>query len=551
MNCFYKKRYTGLRMKNPVLFWLIVAMLGATAAKGQNAADFYFTDSLQTIKITFEQDNWRYLLDSLRFNGDDLLLGRVEVNDRTFRDVGVRYRDRRSFKPGQARNGLYIDLDFINKGQEYSGHRAINLSSALRDPSLLREVLGYEIARQYMPAPRANFARVLVNGDYYGLFVNVEPIDDHFLERQFGATEGSLFFSDPRSDEPEPAGCKSGVDGSLQYDNQAQCYLRNFVMYSQSGWDELIELTRLLEKAPERLSILLDIDRTLWMHAFNNLTVNLSSYAGQYSPNYYLYQQSNGRFVPVLWDLNLAFGSFKNTGQGSDLAVDELVRLDPLLHADNPMKPLISQLLAQDRYRKIYLAHLRTLIEEQFADGRFERRAKELQRLIREAVAEDENQAYELAGFDRSLEQIIGERSRIPGLVDFMNRRVDYLKRQEALTVVPPRVSDIELQERPRFSSERITDFKVRARVSKYTTRVHLFYRFGDSGAYRQKRMHDDGDHGDMEAGDGIFGVRVTPEGSARRMQYYIVAENAGAVYFQPPQYMNTPLEADLDALNE
>jgi len=533
-----------------MLYWLAFTFFGVTTAGGQSSIDFYSTDTIQEIHLTFEQDNWRYLLDSLRFNGDDLLLGKVAINDRVFRDVGVRYRDRRSFKPGQARNGLFIDLDFINRSQAYEKQRTIHLSSALRDPSLLREVLGYEIARQYMPAPRANFARVSVNGEYYGLFINVEPIDERFLQQHFGAADGSFFFSDPRSEEPEPSGCKSGVGGSLQYDNQAQCYLHHFKMLSQSGWDELIELTRRLEKEPEQLSILLDIDRTLWMHAFNTLVVNLNSYSGQYSPNYYLYQQPNGQFVPILWDLNLAFGSFKNMGSGSDLTVDELVRLDPLLHAENPAKPLISILLQNDTYRKIYVAHLRTLIGEQFAEGRFRQRAEALQQRIREAVSKDENQAYELANFDASLEKTIGDRSRIPGIVDFMDRRIGYLKRQDLMTLVPPRVENIEVAGRTQFSSEQVTDFKVRAGVSKYTTRVHCYYRFGKQGAYQSRRMYDDGEHDDAEAGDGIYGVRIAPEAGERTLQYYIVAENAGAVTFEPARYMSAPLETDLDELN-
>ncbi|MBK8428777.1 MAG: CotH kinase family protein [Lewinellaceae bacterium] len=61
-----------------------------------------------------------------------------------------------------------------------------------------------------------------------------------------------------------------------------------------------------------------------------------SSYTGNYSQNYYLYKDNFGRFQPVHWDLNLAFGSFKNTGKGSDLEIEDLQTLDPLLHADNP-----------------------------------------------------------------------------------------------------------------------------------------------------------------------------------------------------------------------
>ncbi len=252
--------------------------------------DFYDVNAIQEIKITFEQENWRYVLDSLRFNGEGLLLGAIEINGQKFNDIGVRYRGSRSFQPGNKRNSLYIKLNFIDKEQSYQGQQTVKLSSALRDPSMVREVLGYEIARKYMPAPRANYTKVIVNGEYYGLFVNVEPINDAFLTHHFGNSKGTFVQCAPNLVEEEPQGCKSDVFGSLQYDNSAKCYLHNFVLLSESGWDDLIELTYVLNQKPDEVSRVLDVDRTLWMLAYNNLLVNLSSYTGRYSENYYLYK---------------------------------------------------------------------------------------------------------------------------------------------------------------------------------------------------------------------------------------------------------------------
>lgn len=540
-------------MKKSILICLVSLLLGVGVLRGQApGSSFYDVDSIQHITISFEQDNWRYLLDSLRYNGDDMLLADVDVNGQTFRDVGVRYRDGRSFQPGRKRNGLYIDLDFINTNQAFEGHQSIDLSSALRDPSMLREVLGYEIARQYMPAPRANFARVMINDEYYGLFVNVETVDEGFLEDHFDSSDGSLFLSDPRPEEPLPRGCKSDVYGTLQYDNQAKCYLNNFEMYSEKGWDNLIELTRVLNKEPGRIGTVLDIDNTLWMLAFNNVIVNLSSYSGRHSPNYFLYQKKDGRFVPIIWDLNLAFGSFKNTKEGTaDLNLRALQRMNPLLHADNEGKPLIHQLFANTLYQKIYLSHLRTILRQQFDDGRFEERARKLHAMIRDDFAADQNQSYTLEEFDRSLEETIGSRSKIPGLVEFMKDRFEYLKRHSELTILPPEITSVEVERRPRFSSELVTDFKIKAQIGKYTRRVYLYYRFQEDEEYREARMLDDGEHFDGEAGDNIFGVRISPEEGAREIQYFIFAESAGAVTFDPVLYMSEPRTANLDDLNE
>ena len=44
-------------------------------------------------------------------------------------------------------------------------------------------MLAYEVARNYMPASRANFANVYVNDTLQGLYVNVEDVGKDFLER--------------------------------------------------------------------------------------------------------------------------------------------------------------------------------------------------------------------------------------------------------------------------------------------------------------------------------------------------------------------------------
>jgi hypothetical protein len=533
-----------------LVFSLLLTGMG-TILKSQDQSGFYDVDKIQQLAITFEQDNWRYLLDSLRFNGDGMLIGSLEVNGEKFEDVGIRYRGSRSFQPGGRRNGLTVKLNFIKKSQNYQGHSIINLSSALRDPSMIREVLSYEIARNYMPAPRANYAKVKINGEQYGLFVNVEPVESTFLTRYFGTENGSFFRSNPNFESKAPQGCKTDVHGSLVHDNGAKCYLQNFEILSGSGWDDLMELTRVLSSEPDKLDKVLNVDRTLWMHAFNNVLVNLSSYSGQYSPNYYLYQDTKGQFNPVIWDLNLSFASFKNTGEGSDLNLKALQELDPLLHAENPARPLISVLLKNEMHRKVYLSHVRTILYEQFVSGNYEKRAKALQELIRKALEEDKNWYYDMKEFAGSLTETTGERSRIPGIISFMEARADFLRKHPALTILPPEVSGIAVERRERLSSQHVTDFKITANVGKFARRVRILYRFRENEEFKEGIMMDDGKHFDGEAGDEVYGIQIKPPAGVDAIEYYIVAENARAVSFDPSTYMFNRHSASLMELNK
>jgi len=63
------------------------------------------------------------------------------------------------------------------------------------------------------------------------------------------------------------------------------------------GWDELIDLCDTLVNQTAAIDQILDVDRALWMLAFNNVLVNLDSYIGGFAQNYYLYRDDYGRFA--------------------------------------------------------------------------------------------------------------------------------------------------------------------------------------------------------------------------------------------------------------
>lgn len=532
------------------IYLLVIACFGPFLLAAQS--DFFDVSTIQDIQIEFEQDNWPYLLDSLRYNGDELLEGKVTINGQALTGVGVRYRGDRSFTPGNRRNGLQILLNaYTEDDQRYQGHQMIDLSSALRDPTLIREVLGFEIARNYMHAPGANYAKVMINGEPYGLLVNVEAVEGAFLERAFGTTQGALYHAHPDiGNSPAVEGCGTKVFGSLQLEDEA-CLEHNFDRVQGDSWAALQSLCRQLSENPDALEEILDVDATLWMLAFNNLMINLNSYTGQYANNYYLFEDGEGRLVPVISGLNLAFGSFKNPGVGlSDWHSPQLVKMDPLLHADNENRPLIQALLANEDYRMQYLSHYRTILVEELLSGRLENRARALQGMIEPLVMEDANQYYTDAQFKASLTEVTGERSRIPGLVDIMAKRMNWLESQPVYRILPPSISQVEVERRERFSSQRLTDFKIHAQVDGYPKQVFLFYRFAADQPFQQVQMLDDGQHDDGEAGDRIYGAVAKPGTGQSAIEYYIMAENAKAVGYSPTRYTFELHQTNLTEIN-
>lgn len=512
--------------------------------------DLYSLKKVHEIRINFSQKNWTNTLDSLRLYGNGMLTANAKIDGQNYNNVGIRYREVRSFKVGQKRNPLHIKLNFQKENQTHQGYQTIKLSNALRDPSMVREVMSYEMIGQYMIAPRASYSRVYINDNYYGLFVNVEAVDQVFLDKNFGSSSNTFVKCTPDLNNKAKGNCKQNIFSSLEFETDMACYQSNYELKSEEGWNDLIKLTETLKKKPAKIHELLDVDQTLWMLAFNNVIVNLSSYSGQYSQNFYLYKNDKGRFVPVVWDMNLAFGSFKNTGQGSDLDNKDLIRLDPLLHANNPYKPLIFQLLKNPDYKKTYLAHIRTILFDNFMNNDYEKRGKTLQQIIRPWVANDRNRSYTVAEFDRSLYSTIGKRSRIPGIYSLMSKRAKYLKKHQNLAGIPPMIEMVTMLGREQYSNEAITDFNLQVKTKNKAKRVKVFYRFDMKSDFQMTYLQDDGKNNDGKSNDAIFGGTIESSGNDS-IEYYIVAENAISIGYFPMNYMFDLENASLKDLNK
>ncbi len=497
------------------------------------AQNIYDVKTIQEVKLYFEQDNWNTILDSLKQAGKDKrLLGSAVINGKSYEKVGVRYKGNSSYfnvsRSGSAKLPFNIKVNYKDKKQSLpGGYSTLKLSNIFRDPSFLREVLAYEIAGQYMPAPRANFAKVYVNDVYLGLYNNTESIDEEFLKFFYNEDEGALIKCDPNWHNKEEPTCPKGDKASLMYLGQdSACYYHLYELKDNSNWNDIIQLADVLNNTPERIEEVLDVDQTLWMHAFNNITVNLDSYLGRLCHNYYLYKDTSGMYHPLVWDMNLCFGGFRYTGIGGPLSNEKMQRMSPFIHykEKNQKRPLIVQLLGDNLYRKIYAAHLKTILEEQFANGEYLKRAKEIKELIRPHVESDVNKLYTMEGFETNYRvSAKADKSNIIGIAELMEPRIEYLKTHALLSQPQPIITEV--------SALNYGDIVgISARIED-NEKAWLYYRYGTFGNFKRMEMFDDGGHNDELMGDKIWGATVN---GGKDLQYYIVAEGTALATLSP-----------------
>jgi hypothetical protein len=241
----------------------------------------------------------------------------------------------------------------------------------------------------------------------------------------------------------------------------------------------------------------------------------------------------------------------KSIGGGSDLTLKELQQLDPLLHAGNELKPLISQLLKNEMYKKIYLGHLRTIMVDWLKTEKYSKRADEMRRLIQVPLSNDQNKQYTFSEFQNAMKATTGKRSRIPGITELMSARYSFLKKHKSLAVLPAEISDVKVLGREQFKKGNVDVFRVNANVAKYPKRVWVRYRHNKNQAFTSVQMYDDGKHNDGKAGDGIFGAEIAPKNMESNLYYYILAENASIMSYSPNNYMFEQYSASLEELNK
>jgi spore coat protein CotH len=80
------------------------------------------------------------------------------------------------------KRSLNLTLDLAHKDQHIGGYRTLNLLNAHEDPTYLRPILFLEIARDYLPASKGNLARVVINGENWGIYNNVEQFNKDFVK---------------------------------------------------------------------------------------------------------------------------------------------------------------------------------------------------------------------------------------------------------------------------------------------------------------------------------------------------------------------------------
>ena len=438
----------------------------------------YDPSTLRTLFLTFESSDWEKELEDFHKTDVEVPVT-LEVDGKTYRDVGVHFRGASSYMMVRAghKRSLNLTLDDVHDGQNLLGFRTLNLLNSHGDASFLRPVLFSAIAQNYLPTPRVNFVRVVINGENWGIYANAEQFNKDFTKDRLASTKGARW---------KVPGSPAGRGGLAYLGEDATPYRAIYEIKSKDdpkSWGKLIALTRVLRDTPPAeleaaLAPLLDIDGALRFLALDLTFVNGDGFWTRTS-DYSIAEDDKGRLHLIPHDMNetFSFGGGMMGGRGGpppgrgpgpddnfgprpdgpafappgEAARDGQrptpppggfgrggmgtrgngVKTDPLISATNESAPLASKLLAVPALRARYLSYVREIAETQLDWSRLGPMAQSYHDLIAVDVKRDTRKLESYEDFSTSLPE--SPRS----LKAFADQRRAYLLSHPEIAALP------------------------------------------------------------------------------------------------------------------
>ena len=159
-------------------------------------------DSVIEINIEMDEDSWQEMLDNAA--SEEYTAANITVNGTTYNNVAIRPKGNSSLSQlvtddSTERYSFKIKFDKYVDGQTLDGLSKLVLNNNMSDTTSMKEYLSYKLLDSLgIPTPACSYAHITVNGEEWGLYLAVEPIEEEFIERNYGSIDGNLY--KPESD---------------------------------------------------------------------------------------------------------------------------------------------------------------------------------------------------------------------------------------------------------------------------------------------------------------------------------------------------------------
>ena len=513
-------------MGSPIGRILVFVLACAGLLRVAAAQELFDQGVVRDFHFTFKQANWWNLVLNTRSSGADIKAD-LRVDNVTYPDVGFRIKGASSSSVRSDKRPFNLTMDSFVPGQSLYGFETLNLNNGAYDPTLTREVISYEIFRDYIPTPRTNYVRVHLNNTFWGVYILIEQPNKDLLRTWFQDSDGVRFKGD------RPSGAAVETSTLVYLGSTPSAYQQNYELKTTgdpTAWGKLVTMIDRLNNLPnatfeQEIVKYINVDRALWYFACNNLVVNSDDYMGA-GHNYYMYfDPRTGQMNMLPWDLNEAFGVHGPSTNPWTY---------PITYRSTwASRPLLRRILAVPKWRSVYFAHYRHL-RDRFMDwaGVIGPMNKRHQDRIRADVMREPNYLFNMRYFDPSFAgRIFFNGHYIHGLKEVVEGRKAFLNARNVLNRDEPHLSDA------RFSTAMVRPgqrVQVRVKVVPESASSpaiqRVVVRSSSTGIFVEDPMFDDGKHGDGAAGDGVYGGSFAARQPGVPTRFYFHATDASGI---------------------
>lgn len=528
-------------MLHRILTLIATGLLGATCLQVASGQDFFDRGTLRTLELTFSQPDWKDQLRDNKLAGLQVQIPADLVIDGVlYPNVGVRYKGNSTYwlRANGQKAPFNIDLKAFGIDQEVLGNSKIILNNQWSDASLMREVIAYRVLNEFTPSSRANFIKLVINGDNYGIYTNVEHVGGKFTKRWFGNEDGFRYKAVPPDNwddtikQPPPladlalqdiSGSLSRAERAYELKNRETDPLRHL---------DLLDAIDVLNNTPSvdmlaEFDPLFDTDNAIWALALNNAVCSLDAYYDS-GRNYYLYHDpKHDRLSIIPWDFNMAFGGYGNAPNN----------MSPTKGAGDAERPLLSNLVEGGVLRQQYLAHMAVINEFGLDPAVLHAEIDALKALIDAEVQIDTRLAQNYTQFVNG----------VSSLKNFIGNRHSFLASHNLIDIERPQFSAVGHAPATPKSGQAVL---FSATVSNPNDPVEtVFVHYRTLGAFSSLELFDDGAHGDGAAGDGVYANSAPGFAFGAPVEYYFDAKllNGNGMAFEPMHASFKPLSFGLE----
>ncbi|MCR4714145.1 MAG: CotH kinase family protein, partial [Treponemataceae bacterium] len=192
----------------------LTELLGGTGVTMEYESKLFDTDEIISIDIQMDSDEWEKMLSNAL--SEEYYACDVVINGKKIKNVAIRPKGNTSLSsiamdPDTKRYSFKLEFDHYVEGQTCYRLDKLILNNNYADATNMKEALIYDMF-QYIGADSSlyNYAKISVNGEYWGVYLALEGVEQSFLLRNFGTQDGELY----KPDSMEMGGGKGGSSGT-------------------------------------------------------------------------------------------------------------------------------------------------------------------------------------------------------------------------------------------------------------------------------------------------------------------------------------------------